>query len=206
MSLIQRSLTIIFSICLVNTVSGQSRDIEELSIVEIRSELDQILANEFNRAAEWDRVSVALRTITSMFKRRPEAALAQLDISLSEMETVQFVFEAWAQSTDQDGDNRIAKMCEVWKATSLTGSDRIAAALLAYEREISTGYADFNQRRVGQLLDELEFQLLPASWERLSEYVEDQLNRSSGNVSHSFFTRTVLTSQSVETMELHCGN
>ena len=206
MSLIQRALAIIFSICLVNTVSGQSRDIEELSIVEIRSELDQTLANEFNRAAEWDRVSVALMRITSMFKRRPEAVLAQLDISLSEMETVQFVFEAWAQSTDLDGDNRIAKMCEVWKATSLTGRDRIAAALLAYEREISTGYAEFNQHRVGQLLDELEIQLLPASWERLSEYVEDQLNRTSGNVSHSFFTRTVLTSQSVETMELHCGN
>lgn len=206
MWLVQRALTIIFFICLVNTVSAQSRDIGELSIVEIRGELDQILANEFNRAAEWDRVSVALRTITSMFKRRPEVALAQLDISLSEMETVQIVFEAWAQSTDQDGDNRIAKMCEVWMSTSLTGSDRIAAALLAYEREISTGYSDFNQRRVGQLLDELEIQLLPASWGRLSEYVEDQLNRSSGNVSHSFFTRTVFASQNVDAMELHCGN
>lgn len=206
MSLNQKVLPIIFSMCLVNTVSGQPRDIEELSIVEIRSELDQILANEFNRATEWDRASVALMTITSMFKRRPEAALAQLDISRPEMETVLFVFDSWGQSTDLDGDNRIAKMCEVWEATSLIGSDRIAAALLAYEREISTGYSDFNQRRVEQLLGELESLLLPASWERLSVYVEDQLNRSSGNVSHSFFTRTVLASQSVETMELHCGN
>ncbi|WP_156412621.1 hypothetical protein [Pseudohongiella spirulinae] len=141
-----------------------------------------------------------------MFERRPEAALTQLDISRPEMEIIQSVFETWLQSSDRDGDNRIAKMCEIWEATSLVGSERIDAALLAYEREVSTGYSDFNQRKVEQLLVELESLLSPDSWEKLSLYVEDQLSRSSGNVSHSFFTRTVRTSQSIEAMNLHCGN
>lgn len=206
MSLRRKFVALILFMCLTLTVYGQSRDIEELSIVEIRSELDQILANEFNRATEWDRVTVALKRITSMFERRPEAALTQLEISRPEMEIIQSVFETWLQSSDQDGDNRIAKMCDVWEATSLVGSDRIDAALLAYEREISTGYSDFNQRRVEQLLGELESLLSPDSWEKLAVFVEDQVSRSSGNVSHSFFTRIVRTSQSLETMNLHCGN
>lgn len=206
MSLSQKVVALILFICLVPTVSGQSRDIEEMSIVEIRSELDQILANEFNRATEWDRITVALKRITSMFERRPEAALTQLDISRLEMEIIQSVFETWLQSSDRYGDNRIAKMCEVWETTSLVGSDRVDAALLAYEREISTGYSDFNQRRVEQLLGELESMLSPDSWEKLAVYVENYLSRSSGDVSHSFFTRVVRTSQGVETMNLHCGN
>jgi hypothetical protein len=206
MSLSQKCLAMLLAICLVSSASGQARDIAEMSASEIGIELDQILANQFNRATEWDRVEVALMSLTGMFRRRPEAALAQIDIPQAEMETLQFVFESWGQSTDRDGDNRIARMCEVWTASTLTGRDRFDAALLAYEREISNGYADFTQRRVEQLLAELERLLLPASWERLSEYVVEQASRPSDNVSHSFFTNTVRNSQNVETMELHCGN
>ena len=152
MSLSQKCLAMLLAICLVSSASGQARDIAEMSAAEIGTELDQILANQFNRATEWDRVEVALMSLTGMFRRRPEAALAQIDIPRAEMETLQFVFESWGQSTDRDGDNRIDRMCEVWTASTLTGRDRIDAALLAYEREISNGYADFTQRRVEQLL------------------------------------------------------
>lgn len=205
MSICQKCVAMMFAIALISPAYGQARDIEEMSATEIRSELDQLLADEFNRTTEWDRVEAALIRLTGMFRRRPEAAMAQIDISHSELETLQFVFMSWGDSTDRDGDNRIARMCDVWNASNFTGSERIDAALLASEREISTGYADFTQRKVEQLLVELERLLLPVSWQRLSEYIAEQSSLPSDNVSHSFFTNTARASQSVEALELHCG-
>lgn len=202
----RRCIIVAASLCLISTASGQPESVLGLAVEEVRSELDDILANEFNRATEWDQVTVALRRITSLYNRRPAAAIAQFEIPASDMEVIHSVFEFWRGSADPNGDNRISKMCEIWDTTNFTGADRIDAALLAYEREISSGFADYNRQRVEQLLSELELRLPSDSWERLSTLVNEYAARSSGSVSHSFFTKTVRASQSEETMELHCGD
>ncbi len=186
-------------------VYGQAPDIGELSVEEIREELDQFLESEFDRATRLDRISAILVRIKNFYERRPEIIQSQLNLPTSEIETIHQVVSNWIFSPNRNGDNRIIRMCEVWSNTTYTGSDRIDAALLAYEREVESGYRAFTDSRVEALLNELESSLLASSWLVLASYVETEVNDYTGKISHSFFTNVVRRTQSVETMELHCG-
>ena len=184
---------------------GQPPEIEQLSIEQIRTELDQLLDNEFTRATDIDRISAILVRIKNFYQRRPEIVQAQLNLPVSEIETIHQTVTEWLESPNNNDDNRIARMCEVWTNTTYTGSDRIDAALLAYERETDAGYRDFTRVRIEELLERLESRLLASSWGLLESYIDAEVSDFSGNISHSFFTRTVRQTQSIETMELHCG-
>lgn len=184
---------------------GQAPDVESGSIEEIREELDQILAGQFDRVSEFDRTSAILVRMKNMHERHPEMVQAQLNLPSSEIEFIHAAITNWLESPDREGDNRISKMCTVWRTTSYRGADRIDAALLAYEREISSGYAAFTESRIRELLSELEFSLSVDSWSKLSTYVDAQVSNFRGKISHSFFTSNVRKRQDFATMEYHCG-
>lgn len=191
---------------LTTVAYGQARPIEQMTIEEIRQELDAYHANEFDRATEADRVHAVLRRIESFYSRMPEQLLARLSLPEAEVETIIQVMADWRSAQDRSGDIRMAATCEVWLSTPHRGADRIDAALLAYERETSGSFTEYNQAGVEELLEQLEAALDPSSWNILSEYLDDQVANFSGKISHSFFSRVVRDTQSVETMELHCEN
>jgi len=191
---------------IVKSSHGQFTEIEQLSIEEIRAELNQYLDSEFDRATDSDRISAILVRIKNFYERRPEWVQAQMNLPLTEIDSIHQLVSNWLESPNRGGDDRIALMCSVWNNTSFAGADRIDAALLAYEREIDAGYADFRKSRVEELLSELESNLSADTWASLDSYIRSQLIDYSSKISHSFFTSVVRRSQGVDSMELHCGN
>lgn len=188
-----------------NVVLSQVISIDNLPIEEIRTELDSILANEFDRVSASDRKSAVLVRVMNWIERRPGSIQAQVSLTDSELELIRSIVSSWLQDPNRAGDNRISRMCEVWLNSNYSGADRIDEALLAYEIENSSGYALFTEQRLVAVLADLEASLSPNSWSDFSSYIQEQVDSFTGKISRSFFTRIVRRQQSLDTMELHCG-